>query len=628
MFLQYPAVIDAILREKVDIFLPSIPSPPVKPKSSNNSTSHITSQDAQSPLIFLKLLPTKVADLMSHPFFGLTIQLKREEYDSLCQLLFPDPVDHTELLTSIYNHIMQAQMFPKFNSKDDGREDPYRIFLEAFLRVQLGLIACKILDSWIDVLATNSEEVMLEQARRAVIFVAYLGCVNQKGTQTASDQRSVKPDITIETKKDFSASYVNICSIDAKTPAVGAYQHGRRSKESKDAVIATILMSDKDIRMSDAYNQYNHEKWARDAVELLGQMSSQAFRTESKMCLFTSVYGFCRVGVREEKGPISHFFVSDNFMLPENTNSVAQRKNPDVNMTFTRITFLFVLKALLAAKEDLFPPGERPMLDDVFSHPPVSISCSILLWQYMVLAVCFAKAAAQLLLAYFVGITKGFLTLNLVHVRFKTGRGLFRSMENGSWITLPALEFEVKEQNNGRLMGYNLEAGLVLKAFSDRETCKKEVDVYKELSNYAGSILPKFYNSYENEEAGLWGIVINYAGEPLGDIEVDNIEVSNIEVDDLRQIEKSVQQFHACGYHHHDLAGRNFVRGKDKKLRLVDFESAEKADKCLSRAAGERAWCPDNDWLDASEWTSGYVNSSWLIKLFSKKNHKGESRMM
>ena len=159
-------------------------------------------------------------------------------------------------------------------------------------------------------------------------------------------------------------------------------------------------------------------------------MSSQAFRTQAKMCLFTSTYGFCRVGVRKEDGLISHFWVTENLMPPQQTNSYAQRQDPDVNMRFARISFLFLLKALLAANPNILPSGERQMLDDVFSPPPVSISCSILLWQYIVFALCFAKAAAQLLLGYFVGITKCFLTLRLVHVRFKNGRGLFRSMEN------------------------------------------------------------------------------------------------------------------------------------------------------------------------------------------------------
>lgn len=42
-----------------------------------------------------------------------------------------------------------------------------------------------------------------------------------------------------------------------------------------------------------------------------------------------------------------------------------------------------------------------------------------------------------------------------------------------------------------------------------------------------------------------------------------------------------IEEMHARGYHHHDVARRNFLRGeKDGILKVIDFESAVPAATC------------------------------------------------
>ncbi|PPQ76956.1 hypothetical protein CVT26_007848 [Gymnopilus dilepis] len=593
-----------ILWEKAQGLTSTAPSPfdPSEgSRSTSRSTSQIIAKDAKSPSLFLYQLPVNEQHLLANDILSQRFRFNVEEYTTLIDQLYGHQPFRLDVVKSNLDSSMSKTTWkPTFFDDDDGNEEIYRSFVEELVRMEASLLTCKILEAWIDVLAIDKTDETLSQARHAVeLVVALYVITNVNLKRLTDDQTSVKPDIVIRTSVLDQALEKkvtrNICTIDAKTPAFATYKYDALiGGDSKDGLISTILQDHNGQSMWDIY-RIRPDGWRRDTVELIGQcqMSSQCARTESKMCMFTSMYAFCRVGVRQEENGRSKFFVTDNLMPPNTTNSVSQRRSRAVNHRFFCITLLFLLKALLSFDESLFPPKERQMLQDAFRTPSVSISYKMLLWQYFVCTVCSAKSAAQLLLGYFAGIAKYHLTLKFVHVRFRYGQGVFQRVGDCSRVFWPSLEFVAREEENGRLMGFNLVAGLVLKTFSDRELCKKEVDIYKVLSNSAGVISPRFYETYQNKEVGLWGIVLDYAGEPIDDVQFD----------DLDQIDTLIQRLHACGYHHHDIFPRNFVRGKDKKLRLIDFESAKRAEECQSSIAGEIGLCPDIQWFRESEWT-------------------------
>ena len=162
----------------------------------------------------------------------------------------------------------------------------------------------------------------------------------------------------------------------------------------------------------------------------------------ARRCLFTSIYGFCRIGAFKNDGdPLSArpqvsalayhfqnpqlFHISDN-LIP-GTSDDNKRTNVNVNNAFVTLLFWYILDSIVEAQGLLvLPPGQRDAYPRMISLPNVSISIVALARWHLDAA---RRKICQLAIHLLLGLTSPWLWPQVSRFRGHEIAGVFEAVD-------------------------------------------------------------------------------------------------------------------------------------------------------------------------------------------------------
>ncbi|KAF9521939.1 hypothetical protein CPB83DRAFT_840853 [Crepidotus variabilis] len=554
---------------------------PVDPHDISGSFSQSTQEMLESSQTFIGRLPTmnpteqeKFLRLTIHDDYDLEGNNVVDQRDWRFHLRAEQSVPLNEI-ERLYEVVRKR---PEIARYEDGTEEPVERNLERMAERIWPLVAVTIIQLWVDELAAMqcNNDVGLEF--REALKVLALARV--RTSQSLGTSRRVIADVTLSLKEEEDLDH--LLSVDAKKTAIRLRQYlGENGvKKTGDEFLSETLpppAPDKTmvVPLNNLWMAYGIKAptgWQAKSLNIIAQMICQAQGVDSRMVLFTSIYGFARIGYlmpwnndeaqvvpismagcrkRLEKTKRFIFLLSDNIMQPYNDDA-GLRQKPATNYAFLRFYYLFVLHAFLSSQgEMILPPGQRK---DYYwlqiPQPEILVEILLSIWTQLL-----AQKIQRFKMPHFVG---EFYALE--------------TRQGPDWLAIPYLRFDELEEkeSEGRQIFVNRRAGIILKCFKYSEDFDQEHRIYRSLSTGRPAFVPPYYGSFKNPGAGVQALMIGYMGISLR----DEIKEDILRYEDLLKIRLAVLNLHALGIHHHDIKPDNLIRDKYGRIILTDFGNA------------------------------------------------------
>ncbi|KAG7098030.1 hypothetical protein E1B28_000006 [Marasmius oreades] len=387
-------------------------------------------------------------------------------------------------------------------NRDPGTEKWVHDVLYNFTKTILGIIKVQILTEW----GLDNET---QEAKEAIRLLERFQ-INSEAAEGGN-----RSDVGIMLQPEGGEDKLRrAAAIDAKSTSITNYRYSQTPGpgNTKDGYLQGLL--DSNAHLSSQFDPTSRNSWKNNVLYLLAQMMSQADSSETKLCLFSSICGFTRIGYVTSNNTL---LLSENLSQPDSQES---RNKTRTYVPFIYLLHQFMITVMIKIAPAILPSESRLsnfsiIPQNVRTSPSMPPHTDPLLWGAELISP-FLQWANMNISAYLIRTAPGIL-------RFISGftatevSGEFRNF-SPSVFRLPQLRLQFPHPviREFTAISINYETRLVLKEFRDEEMFTRELSAYNVFNRSKFPYVPKLYGAFYNPWRQTRCILIEYIGATLG----------------------------------------------------------------------------------------------------------------